>query len=484
MGRARLAALLALALATGCDDRERPPPAPGRDGSADGMDARVPWPDGRPPRRDAGPPGPALDGVVDEEWDDARCAAAEVETDRPGSTLQRLCVQIDEGILFVAVEGTLAEDDALTVYLDRALGEPDGVGDLSTLEDEDGSLDARLGGPLETPAPFAADVAWGTTRMPRTAVGLDAAAGWRTLDDPTEVTWLPAEEAAVVCSESGCEASIPLATLGGEAPRTLALFARIVAPDGSLANQTLPEDDPDDPATVSALLTLDDGEPPPPDAGAPDAGADGGVDGIVVDGVIGADEWAGAATASSTQPAAGLFAGNTLRTLHVVRTTARLFVAIEGTLTPGNAYLMYVDRDLAGPDGLTSPTPLADFTGPLDRALSKEIFTGAEVRIDHAWGTLDLGRSASGFDDRMGWRDVGFDPSAFTAVDAVTACGAGGSCETSVALRDLGVAAGDTIALFVRLGDADSVTLSNQTLPMDDPALPEFANVILEVLPP
>jgi hypothetical protein len=428
-----------------------------------------------------------LDGVVDGEWDDAACVTSEVDTDRPGSTLTRLCAFLDEGHLFVAVEGTLAGSDALVVYLDRELGGSDGVSDLSDLADEDGALDVALSRALSTPAGFAADFAWGTTVVPRTPVGLDETAGWRELDDPTELGWIAAEDAPLVCGADACETRIPLSRLGGEAPRTLALFARIARGDGGLTNQTLPEDDPDAPATVSELLTIDEGAVPP-DAGAPmDAGVDAGPTGLVIDGVVDPGEWAGALEATSSQPSSGSFAGNTLRTLRVIRTATELHVAIEGTLTTGNAYLMYVDHDLGGFDGVTSPTPLVDVVGGLDLALSKELYTPADVRVDFGWGTLDTGRSASGPDDRMGWRDLGTDPSNFATIDAAdapTACSSAGVCETSISLTDLGAAAGDTIALFVRIGDADSVNLSNQTLPMDDPGAPGFVATTLEVPPP
>jgi hypothetical protein len=490
--RGALALGLLAAVAAGCGERERPPPAPRPDGSA-GRDAGA-FDAGPPrPRRDAGPPGPTLDGVVDAEWDEATCATSDVATDRPNSTLTRLCALIEDDQLAVAVEATLADGDALVVYVDRALGGGDGVPDLAALSDEDGALDGALSRGLTTPAAFAADFAFGTTVLPRTPVGLDETAGWRALDDPADLTWIAAEEAPLVCSAAACETRLPLSRLGGEPPRTIALFARIVRGDGGLTNQTLPEDDPDAPRIVSELLTLDEGTVPP-DGGAPatDGGvppSDGGAVGVVVDGVVAPGEWAGAAEATSSQPApsSGPFAGNTLRRLRALRTADRLHVAVEGTLTPGNAYLMYVDRALGGPAGLASPTPLVDLVGGLDRALSKELFTPAEARVDFGWGTLDTGRGATGLDDRMGWRDLGTDPSNFRTIDAAaapTACSGAGTCETSIALSELGVTAGDTVALFVRLGDADSVNLSNQTLPMDDPAAPSFVTTILEVPPP
>lgn len=473
--------LLAAALALGCDGPESPPPAPGLDGSVrfDGnFDAGPP-----PPRRDAGPPGPTLDGVIDEEWDGATCVEAEVETDRPGSELSRLCALIEDELLFVAVEGTLAGGDALTVYLDRALGVDEGIA-IDALMDTEGVLDVALSQAVTTPAAFRADAAFGTSLLPRTVVGLDEEAGWRALVDPEELEWIAAEEAPLVCAADACEARIALERLGGEAPRTIALFARIAQATGGLTNQTLPEDDPDAPGVVSALLTIDDGVAMP-DGGPPDGGVDAGPPaGLSVDGVIGVDEWAGALEATSSTPPAAPFLADELTRLLARRTATHLEIAIEGTIDTGHAILMYLD---AAPGGLFgSPAPLVDFTGALDRALSKELFiTDSSVDLDFAWGTLDMSRAISASDDRMGWRDVGSDGGAYAEVDpamAPSACGAA-ACETTIPLSALGARASDTIRVFVRLGDATSLAMSNQTLPLDDPGAPAFVSVTLDVAP-
>lgn len=215
----------------------------------------------------------------------------------------------------------------------------------------------------------------------------------------------------------------------------------------------------------------------------------GGAASPTVDGVLSPGEWSGALETTSGEPplASGPFAGDQLRTLRVIRTSTRLFVAIEGTLSSGNAYLMYVDNHRGGVEGLASPTPLADFAGALDRALSKELVTPADVRVDLAWGALDTNRRAIERDDRMGWRDVGTDPSVFREIDEVdapTACASPGTCETSIPLVTLGSAAEADIVLFVRLGGGESAALSSQTLPMDDPATPEYVTHVLEVPAP
>ena len=181
-----------------------------------------------------------------------------------------------------------------------------------------------------------------------------------------------------------------------------------------------------------------------------------------------------------TGPASfGAFGGNDLLTLHALRADGRLYAAIEGDLSAGNAFVMYVDREVGGADGAASPTPFADFSGALDRALSKTFFTPAELRVDYAWGTLDTLRAATAGDDRMGWRDVGSNPAVFSAVDgtsAPTTCSAT-VCETSISLSRLGVPAGANIGIFVRLVSATSDGVSNQTLPTDDPSAPELISV-------
>lgn len=452
-------ALLSVALLLACE-RERLPPPPMLDGGTRPDAGRF---DAGPiVRRDAGPPA-TIDGIESSgEWDDAVVVEAAVETDREGSTLSRLMAFIEGDRLFVAIEGSLASGDAIILYADRALGE--GIGVIPPeLADADGALDVALAQTaLSVPSAFEIDFAWGTTLLPRTAVGEDAAIGWRDVaTDPAAFSSIAGEDAPAVCSATFCETSIALETLGGDAPRTIALFARLVSASG-FTNQTLPEDDPLAPSMVSQLLLVPDGEEL--DGGMPDAGMiDAGPSPITIDGVIGAGEWSAATPFTSSTVAAAPFTGNALRSLRVIRDDVALYVAIEATLTSGNAILMYVDRDVGGPFGAV--TPLDDFVGALDRALSKT-FSAPELRIDAAWGTLDMSRATMSTDDRMGWRDVGTDPSLYSPLAGASACSAS-ACEIRIALSALGAGAADEIGLFVRLGSASSDTFSNQTLPMD-----------------
>lgn len=468
-------------LCLGCEERMRPPPPPARDAGPP-MDASADG--GVRPRRDGGAAAKVIDGTVgDGEWADAIEATSSTATDAEGSTLRRLLAAIEDDTLFVAIEGTLAAGDAMVLYVDHSLGEPEGVAELASLADEDGALDAAISSPFETPEGFRADFAWGTTVLPRTPVGFDAEAGWRAIDGAPAFVWVSAEEGPTVCGEAACEAAIPLARLGGTRPRTIAMFARIVRADGAFTNQTLPMDDADAPGVVNALTTVDDGTPMP-DAGVPDAGPDASAPAaIVIDGRIDpADEWDDAARFEQSVTAIAPFFGASAQTLYVLRDATALRVAIQGALGPDHALVMYVDHDVSGPDGLASPTALDDFVGALDTALSKSLITPAELRVDAAWGTLDLLREAAVGDDRMGWRSLA-SPSAYSNLPGATVCGPE-LCETEIALADLGVAAGAEIGLFVRLVSATSDAFSNQTLPLDDAFAPEVVSVYVSIPAP
>lgn len=465
--------------ALGCEERERPPPPPS--GDAGDFDAAAIE---AGPRRDAGPRGVVIDGIVsDREWGSAAGVSAAVDTDRPGSVLSRLRARIDEGTLYVAIEGTIAAGDVMVLYVDHALGDTEGVSDLGTLVDDMPALDDAISSLLSTPASFAADYAWGTTAMGRTPVGLDAETGWREIAEGRDHRWVASELAPSACSETACETGIGLATLGGAAPRTIAMFARIVTA-GGWTNQTLPEDDAGAPEIVSAVFSIDDGSPGV-DAGVTDGGGapDGGVASIRVDGRIDPGEWAAGSVLTNVVVPLGAFVGNEVTALHTLRDATTLYIAVEGTLTFGNAIVVYVDHDLYGADGIASPTPLDDVIGGLDTALSKSMITPSELRLDMAWGTLDMARDATVGDDRMGWRGIGANPSLFADIPGMSSCGTD-VCEASVALRDLGVAAADDIGIYVRLVSATSTAFSNQTLPADDGFAPELITTFAIVSPP
>ncbi|MBZ0119133.1 MAG: hypothetical protein K8H88_19210, partial [Sandaracinaceae bacterium] len=231
---------------------------------------------------------------------------------------------------------------------------------------------------------------------------------------------------------------------------------------------------------------------PRPDGG-PDAGTDAaardaaidtdaGARRITIDGRLGASEWTDAPVYTTTASTSGTpFAGNELASLRALRDADRLYLAIGAVLTSNNAVLVYVDHDLGGLDGIVgTPLSLTDFQGALDSALSRDLFTPVDFRVDFAWGTTSMPLTAVDGDPAIGWRDVDTPSGLFTSVpllDAPSVCGVD-VCETAIDLDALGVAPGSTIALFVRLG-ARAGALSNQTLPQDDASAPDFVSTIL-----
>jgi hypothetical protein len=249
--------------------------------------------------------------------------------------------------------------------------------------------------------------------------------------------------------------------------------------DSGTSDTSVPDTGTSDTGTVDTG-TVDTGAP---DTGTVDTGmGDGGGGDIVVDGVIGAGEWSGAAEATNGETSTWGATNTFTRILATVQ-GGTLFLAVEGQLESGaeNALAVYVDNERGSGSGVTDPIDLTDGTGALDNSLSAGITTPADVQVDFAWGTRDLDRSQDGFDDRMGWRDVASDPGDFAWLDASeapTVCGAA-ACETSIPLASLG-GAGD-IALFGRLVNTDGTMTSNQCVPEDDPDTPAAVTMLLTV---
>jgi len=207
---------------------------------------------------------------------------------------------------------------------------------------------------------------------------------------------------------------------------------------------------------------------------------------IVVDGVVGDPEWAGAESVANTVATDWGVGLNELHRLRAWADGTDLYIAVEGLLESGaeNAIVLYIDHTLGGADGVADPADLTDGTGALDNSLSAGITTPAGFRADFAWGTKDLARAASGFDARMGFRDVASDPADFAWIDAAvapTACSAT-ACEARLPLATLGAGATGTIALFARLTNTGGTDLANQCLPENNPASPGTVTTVVEIV--
>jgi len=203
---------------------------------------------------------------------------------------------------------------------------------------------------------------------------------------------------------------------------------------------------------------------------------------VVIDGTLGAEEWAGAASATNT--VASSWGANTLARVVARADAARLYVGVEGQVEAMNAIVMYVDGALGAGTGIADLATLTDADGELDNAISAGIAVSVPgFGADLAWGTRDMARAASGFDGRMGWRNIVTMPGDFawiSADDGPAACSAT-ACETSIPLAMLAGGGSRTIALFVRIVNGDGFSISNQCLPEDDETQPQTVSVLLEL---
>ena len=211
----------------------------------------------------------AYDGAMGEWPDDTLVATNTTATDwGPDNLLGGLYAATDGESLYVGIAGKAMGGgfgpNAIAVYVDTDFGASTGVSGTGDITDDDGAVDAALGGVLTlTLEGFGAEVAFATLDMATyTPDGGDpssVAAGWRGLDPADDLPWLL--EGLVVSGPDGVEASLPLAALYPGDPsgvdHTLAITARIVNQDGSsVSNQALPGGTDGDGNTQAAVLEL------------------------------------------------------------------------------------------------------------------------------------------------------------------------------------------------------------------------------------
>jgi hypothetical protein len=268
-------------------------------------------------------------------------------------------------------------------------------------------------------------------------------------------------------------------------------------PTGSEAGSDAPRDVPvfDVPENDAPLVPDAPSADAPPDAprdAGLDVGADAGRDaaspdaGVVpptIDGTIAPGEWAGATIAADAT--ATIWTGNELRGLRVWLLPDGLYVAVEGRIEGGNAIAVYVDRNRDEAVGVAFLATVTDSLDALDAAVTADLVTPAAFRTDLIFGTLDMGRSGSGADPRMGWRDLVRAASLadlfwIGAGTAPVACSAT-ACETRLPRSELGGSAPRRLGVFARIVNNDGTMSPNQTLPTDDPAQPRTVSVVLEV---
>ncbi len=250
---------------------------------------------------------PLADGAVDVATPPARCAPAVDGTLGAGeyaaavtvnntvlpsawgpNELRSLSACFDDSTLYLALRGSVegglpgGTANSIVLYVDRDFrggpgGTATGISLFSALTDRSGRLDSALSAAFRPTAMvdgFGVEAAfgvWGTRAF--TAMASDETQGWRLFwpaggmpDRRSDFAYVNAGVTTACQDRPGtmddvCETAIRWTSLfEGARPAltTIALFARIVNSDGSMSpDQTLPQDDPSSPRSVSRVLTLE-----------------------------------------------------------------------------------------------------------------------------------------------------------------------------------------------------------------------------------
>jgi hypothetical protein len=238
-------------------------------------------PDARPDSATDAPPSgllctpPTVDGVVGADWSDATSVLLR-NTTATGwgaglNELRALRVCYSTSALFLGLEGTVEDANAMVVYLDLDVpppGMPTGVLAFSELTDTNGALDRRVTAAYTlagmASGVFGLDAAWGTVGMTSLAASATAENTGLRLVTPggrrADFAWTPGVTSVCV-PRMGCEVSLSwIGLYGSSTPpsRALGLFVRINATDGTMtSNQTLPMDDPAAPRSIGRYLRVD-----------------------------------------------------------------------------------------------------------------------------------------------------------------------------------------------------------------------------------
>jgi hypothetical protein len=264
---------------------------------ADAVDDRPDVVDDRPTIADSGVDSgaplarctPTIDGTIG-ATEYAMAARAEntvIPSAWGANELRELRVCFDDNALYIAVRGSVepapmgGTTNSIVIYLDRdfrggAGGTATGIALFSALMDRSGQLDTALSANFRLTAAvdgFGVEGAFGVygTRT-FTASTSDTTQGWRLFWPAGGMPDRRSDFAYVLSGvntncqdrlglmDDVCETSILWTSLF-EGPRppmtTVALFARIVNADGTMSpDQTLPQDDPTNPRTISRLLTV------------------------------------------------------------------------------------------------------------------------------------------------------------------------------------------------------------------------------------
>jgi len=200
-----------------------------------------------------------------------------------------------------------------------------------------------------------------------------------------------------------------------------------------------------------------------------------------IDGSIG-DDWPTGHVVADNDTKSDWGVGlNEMHALSIAWDEDALYVGIDGFCEAANAIVFYLDLDYGAGSGLRDATVIGDSDGALDIALGgTEVVSDLAFGADWAGGTKGMASVADGaLSGDAGWRWLG-NASDLGWFEGAVATGTG--VEATIPMRTIlpgGVPrSGATLAIFARLGNRDGEALSNQTLPLDDPAAPADVSLV------
>jgi hypothetical protein len=200
-----------------------------------------------------------------------------------------------------------------------------------------------------------------------------------------------------------------------------------------------------------------------------------------LDGEIGTD-WDEAFLAGENN-AGGNWSPNHMDSLYVCFDDANLYLGLEGWVESGigNAIVLYIDVDHGPATGVANMNTLTDADGAVDNAISSKCnVTAGGFGAEFAVGTVGMaGVESADLVGEAGLRRFvspgapdNFDWLASTVRTSPTGHGIEAAIGLDVLLGGL-PPEGARLAVFARLLNADGQFLSNDTLPLDNPAAPD-----------
>lgn len=173
--------------------------------------------------------------------------------------------------LYLWLSAEAEPQNAVVLYLDTDYGQSTGVTNLSgvgegALQDNQGSVDDAINGTLQLQAEgFGAEFAFGSLGLSTSDNGFQDNVGWRLIaGHPEDFAWIDTSETPISQLDDGrLQLILPWSTLYGTAQppegARLGLFVRLTNVGGAVYDnaQTLPMDDPEAPAQVQRVLSLE-----------------------------------------------------------------------------------------------------------------------------------------------------------------------------------------------------------------------------------